>query len=99
MTTICTTQNIAQTNDTKLSAIVSTAIRQAVSLFVKKYQARKQHRIDRQAFLQMLKLDDRMLADIGVTHGDVLWASNLPIEVNAARELTLIRRQASQEAR
>ena len=99
MTNICTTQNIAPTTGNKLSTIASTAIRQAVSKFVEKYQTRKQHHINRQAFLQMLTLDEHILADIGVTHGDLLWASKLPIEVNAAKELTLIKSQAKQNDR
>ena len=99
MTTICTTQNIAQTNETKLSGIVSTAIKNMVSVLTKKYRTHKQHRINRLAFQQMLALDEHILADIGVSQGDVLWASKLPIEVNAAKELTLIRQQSRQNAR
>ena len=32
-------------------------------------------------------LDDRMLADIGVRRDEVIWASYLPLTVNAALEL------------
>ncbi len=32
-------------------------------------------------------LDDRMLADIGVRRDEVIWASHLPLSVNAALEL------------
>ena len=35
----------------------------------------------------MLELDDRMLADIGVRRDEVAWASQLPLAVNAAIEL------------
>jgi uncharacterized protein YjiS (DUF1127 family) len=35
----------------------------------------------------MQDLDDRMLADIGVRRDEVLWASRLPLSVNAALEL------------
>ena len=40
---------------------------------------------DRAAFMQMLRLDDSMLNDIGVTREDVAWAASLPLDVNAAR--------------
>ncbi|WP_108879677.1 DUF1127 domain-containing protein [Anderseniella sp. Alg231-50] len=32
-------------------------------------------------------LDDRMLTDIGVRRDEVIWASHLPLTVNAALEL------------
>jgi uncharacterized protein YjiS (DUF1127 family) len=35
----------------------------------------------------MQDLDDRTLADIGVRRDEVLWASRLPLSVNAALEL------------
>ncbi len=35
----------------------------------------------------MHNLDDRMLADIGVRRDEIIWASNLPLTVNAALEL------------
>ena len=35
----------------------------------------------------MQDLDDRMLSDIGVRRDEVLWASRLPLSVNAALEL------------
>lgn len=35
----------------------------------------------------MLELDDRMLADIGVRRDEVAWAAQLPLAVNAAIEL------------
>jgi len=38
----------------------------------------------------MLTLDDDILLDIGVTRGDVIWASKLPKNKNAAQELSLV---------
>ena len=35
----------------------------------------------------MLEFDDRMLVDIGVSRDEVIWASYLPLSVNAALEL------------
>lgn len=48
---------------------------------------RRDHRLDRAAFLNLTRLDERLLDDIGVTREDVAWAAALPIEVNAARAL------------
>lgn len=56
-------------------------------------------RIKRTAFRKMLTLDDRMLKDIGVTRGDVYWASELPLNVDASealrRESRMARRKKS----
>ncbi|MEP1206376.1 MAG: hypothetical protein ABJM29_17475 [Rhizobiaceae bacterium] len=54
---------------------------------------RRQQRIDRQAFQQMLYLDDHTLADIGYKRRHLEEADNLPIDVNAAEAARLIRRQ------
>lgn len=53
----------------------------------------QQRRIDRQAFQHMVTLDDPLLRDIGVTKSDVIWASKLPLSINAALELEKIARQ------
>jgi uncharacterized protein YjiS (DUF1127 family) len=57
---------------------------------VEYWQLRKQQRIDRDAFAHILTLDDHMLSDIGVTRGDVIWASRLPLSKNAVKELRKI---------
>jgi len=49
--------------------------------------------IDRQAFKNVLHLDDRMLKDIGVTRQDVKWASKLPMSEDAAIKLEHIARR------
>ncbi|MCP4073053.1 MAG: DUF1127 domain-containing protein [Hyphomicrobiales bacterium] len=46
-----------------------------------------QNRVDRQAFSHLLTLDDHILKDIGLTRDDVVWASRLPVSVNASLEL------------
>lgn len=53
-------------------------------------QLRRQHRINRQAFAQMMNLEDELLKDIGVTRADIHWASSLPLSENAAIELKKI---------
>lgn len=46
-----------------------------------------QQRTKRVAFNKMLELSPHILKDIGVTYGDVKWAANLPIKMDAACEL------------
>jgi uncharacterized protein YjiS (DUF1127 family) len=41
----------------------------------------------RRAVARLDTFDDYLLRDIGVTRGDVRWASGLPLSVNAALEL------------
>ncbi len=56
---------------------------------------RSRQKVDRQAFDTMLTLEECILKDIGVTHGDVVWASKLPLSCNAAHELQKIAQQWS----
>ena len=58
------------------------------------YQRNRQTRIDREAFRQMLSLDDELLDDIGVTRANVEWASQLPIHQSAAQALEATRKRA-----
>ncbi|MEM8802360.1 MAG: DUF1127 domain-containing protein [Pseudomonadota bacterium] len=44
----------------------------------------------RRGFNRLLDLDDHMLDDIGVNRGEVKYASDLPLSVDAATELTRI---------
>ena len=49
------------------------------------------HAERRDAFKNLQTLDRRTLDDIGLTVGDVTWASKLPIDQNAACELQKVR--------
>ncbi len=51
------------------------------------WEVRRQRRINRDAFKTLLRMDDRSLADIGVTRDEVVWASRLPLSYNASAEL------------
>lgn len=55
--------------------------------FSGQFKRRKQKRLDRQSFQQLLFAEDFVLEDIGVTRADVEWANKLPISQNAALEL------------
>ncbi|MBL4892105.1 MAG: DUF1127 domain-containing protein [Rhizobiaceae bacterium] len=60
---------------------------------IKRRQEYRQHRINRLAFRTVLKLDDNMLNDIGLTRHDVLWADQLPMSKSAAKELNKIKNE------
>lgn len=63
----------------------------ALSTFLQRFRAYRERRSslkdDREAFLHVVYLDDRVLFDMGVTREEVEWAASLPLEVNAARAL------------
>ncbi len=94
MTAVCTSQNLPIKPSNTVATIVKGAASQFASLAKERYQRQKQIRVNRQAFSHMLKLDNHILADIGLSRDDVIWASRLPIDVNAACELETIRKQA-----
>ncbi|WP_179954032.1 DUF1127 domain-containing protein [Denitrobaculum tricleocarpae] len=48
---------------------------------------RRAQKLARDAFMATVRLDDRMLDDIGVTREEVQWAAGLPLAFNAARAL------------
>ena len=49
------------------------------------YRARRrQWQQDRDAFMQLVWQEDRILADSGLTRDDINWAVSLPLSVNAA---------------
>ena len=49
--------------------------------------------MNRKAVKSLAVLDEKTLKDIGLTRGDVTWASNLPDSVSAATELEIIARR------
>ncbi|MEE9333427.1 MAG: DUF1127 domain-containing protein [Granulosicoccaceae bacterium] len=55
---------------------------------------RRNRRLDRSAMKDLLSMDDNTLNDIGISRGDVQWASNLPLSVSATTELDFIARRS-----
>lgn len=69
------------------TSILLTAYGQICALLKQQFMQVLQYRRDRKAFLELLDMEDELLADIGVSRANVIWASKLPIEINASREL------------
>jgi uncharacterized protein YjiS (DUF1127 family) len=70
-------------------------LREAVSTW-------RSRRDSRDAFVNLLHQDDRILADIGVLRDEVEWAARLPLAVDAAtalRDTAAARRRAEERAR
>ena len=63
-----------------------------VNFPVRLYRAKKQQLIDRAAFRELLKLDDSLLKDIGISREDVIRASRQSVFVSASLELEKIAR-------
>ena len=78
-------------HDSVVNNLVS-LISRAAQKFADARKLRAQRKLDREAFNTLLSLDDRSLADIGVSRQDVLWASRLPLSQNASHELQLLKR-------
>lgn len=87
MNTIC---NDSSVNPTAPNVRFTDLIRQAVRGITQKINTRAQQRIDRDAFNQLLRLDNDILRDIGVSREDVVYASRLPISENAAVYLSQV---------
>lgn len=54
---------------------------------------RKQHYLNRRTFVQLASLDEATLKDIGLSRGDVTWASKQPNSIDAVTELEIISRR------
>ena len=59
---------------------------------------RRQQRIDRLAFQQMLYLDPHLLGDIGYQQFELEDANNLPLDVNAAQAVRLMKAERRRKA-
>ena len=66
---------------------------------IARYRKNRQDRISREAFRQMLLLDNEILDDIGVTRENVEWASQLPMHYSAAKALESTKKRARPKQR
>ena len=97
MTSICNETMRTAKNQTVYAILASTG-RQLFAHLKAQIARRHRHNQRRLAFLQMLKLDDNILKDIGVSRDDVVWASKLSRDINAAQELNAIRERSRRAA-
>lgn len=66
---------------------VRTAMRLLMSGLRGMFEAYRRDKIKRDAFLNLLCLDDKILDDIGLTRAEVERAARLPLRVNASHVL------------
>ncbi len=78
---------------TQSQAITGVSLVANLTRIIERIKTRYVQYRDRQAFQQLLKLDEHMLKDIGVTRQDVTWANNLPLSEDAATKLEIIARR------
>ncbi len=76
------------------TAPTSSALSRGITLFWRLLEQQREARRTRQdqrdardAFMHILRLDERRLDDIGVTRAEVDWAAKLPLEINASKAL------------
>ena len=63
----------------------------AATRLVAAIRTRLRQRRDRAAFMTLVGKEEWIYRDLGVSRGDVQWASRLPMHINAAEELEKIR--------
>jgi len=78
------------TVETNAPGRIQTLVSSGLNSLKNWYNIRKQRHMDRQAFTNLMHLDDSTLKDIGVTRSDVVWASKLPLSENASQRLNEI---------
>lgn len=89
----CRISTVDPSHSRRASPNAKTTLAQLFKAITQFFATRYNRRIDRQAFKNVLTLDDRTLKDIGVTRQDVKWASHLPLSEDAAIRLEQIARR------
>lgn len=89
MTTTC-----VETFDTPARGTIGSALRAALDKLIAYRKVRREQRDARDAFLNLLTLDDRLIEDAGLTRYDVERAARLPLHVDAAEILQTWRKDA-----
>lgn len=95
MSTICSEQNRCDIDAhlDRVSAFKSRSVSplSLVSAYgrriLQQFERRREQRESRDAFMHLLKLDDTLLQDIGVTRADVERAAKLPLAEDASKVL------------
>lgn len=66
---------------------IAAGLRPLMSRLRRMFETYRQNKVSRDAFLNLLCLDDMMLDDIGVTRAEVECAARLPLRINASHAL------------
>lgn len=81
------TEKTSVMNSSAPGLSIRTAGRLLISRLRGGFELHRRNRVRRAAFLHLLRLDDNILADIGVTRAEVEDAARLPLQVNASKVL------------
>jgi len=81
----------ATTNETSFLQFLKTGVSSVWQQLLRNRALRKQRKQNRLALETLHNLDERTLKDIGLNRSDVVWASGLPMNINAAEALNEIR--------
>ncbi|WP_323716034.1 DUF1127 domain-containing protein [Paracoccus aminovorans] len=80
-------KEICTMNPPLRSPWIGTALRAAMARLRGRFETNRRDRERRDAFLNLLRLDDQILDDIGVTRAEVARAARLPLRLNASDAL------------
>jgi len=91
MTIISSDREIIEFRSSGIIGIAFDRLLKATAALIDAHCVRRQQKIDRKAFMNLVGKDEWIYNDMGVHRGDVEWAATLPLNINAAKELEKIR--------
>lgn len=91
MTIISSDRDVVEFRSSGIIGIAFDRFLKATASAIDAYCTRRQQKIDRKAFMNLVGKEDWIYDDMGVHRGDVEWAATLPLNINAAKELEKIR--------
>lgn len=91
MTIITSDRDVVEFRSSGIIGIAFNRVLKFVARAIDAHCTRRQQKIDRKAFLNLVGKEDWIYDDMGVHRGDVEWAATLPLNINAAKELEKIR--------
>lgn len=91
MTIITSDQEVIEFRSSGVIGIAFNRLLKGAAALINAHCERRQQKIDRKAFMNLVGKEDWIYSDMGVHRGDVEWAATLPLNINAAKELEKIR--------
>ncbi len=76
-----------------VATLVITALLKPLKRIAAYLAMHRSRRLDRLALRELSTMDDKTLKDIGISRGDIQWASNLPLSTSATTELEIVARR------